>query len=263
MPVFTDQIGRSIELKSLPGRIISLVPSQTELLYDLGLDKQVAGITKFCVHPHEWFRSKTRIGGTKTLNLEKIRSLKPDLILANKEENVKEQVEELALEFPVWTSDINNLDDALHMIRAVGSITGKEEAASGIGIQVENQFRDLSSLILPRIRAAYLIWRDPYMTVGGDTFIHDLLAHAGFENIFSNHTRYPMIEIESLRDADTILLSSEPYPFHERHIQEISALLPSKKILLVDGEMFSWYGSRLLYAANYLRDLRKQIETNP
>src|SRR5689334_18071707 len=125
MPSFTDQIGRTISLNKTPRRIISLVPSQTELLYDLGLSDEVVGITKFCVHPEEWFRNKPRVGGTKQLNMDIIHHLQPDLVIANKEENVREQVEELASHYPVWVSDINNPDDAYWMMKELGSITGK------------------------------------------------------------------------------------------------------------------------------------------
>jgi ABC-type Fe3+-hydroxamate transport system substrate-binding protein len=116
MSIYTDQLGRSIQLAAVPSRIISLVPSQTELLYSLGLDQQVVGITKFCVHPNTWFREKTRVGGTKTIKMDVIQQLQPDLIIANKEENVKEQIEELARHYPVWTSDINDLSDAFDMM---------------------------------------------------------------------------------------------------------------------------------------------------
>src|ERR1700741_3198050 len=108
---FIDQTGRKISIPQIPQRIISLVPSQTELLFDLGLDKEVVGITKFCVHPPEWFQTKTRVGGTKQLKIDLIKQLQPDLIIANKEENVKEQIEELEKHFPVWISDVNNLED--------------------------------------------------------------------------------------------------------------------------------------------------------
>src|SRR3978361_1062902 len=136
MPLYKDQINRVIEIKTYPVNIISLVPSQTELLYDLGLENEVKGITKFCIHPNEWFRRKIRIGGTKKLFIEKIKDLKPDLIIANKEENVQEQVEALAKEFPVWTSDINNLDEAIEMIKGIGRITGKIKEAENIGSSI-------------------------------------------------------------------------------------------------------------------------------
>ena len=140
MSLFTDQLGRTIKLKRTPERIISVVPSQTELLFDLGLDEEVIGITKFCVHPHEWFISKQRIGGTKTLNIEKIKSLAPDLIIPNKEENDREQIEELAEISPVWVSDVNNLEDAYDMLYAIGNLTNKKETAAALVTRIRTSF---------------------------------------------------------------------------------------------------------------------------
>lgn len=261
MPVFIDQIGRNISLKKLPQRIISLVPSQTELLFDLGLKNEVVGITKFCVHPEDWFRKKTRVGGTKQLNLEIIRQLRPDLIIANKEENVKEQIDELGKDFPVWVSDVSNLEDAYFMIEQVGLITNKEHQANKIIIQIKENF---SRFQTPnsRLRTTYLIWQNPYMSVGGDTFIHAMLEKAGFENIFSDKKRYPEITIEELQTADSqlIFLSSEPFPFKEKHRVELQKILPGTKVILVDGEMFSWYGSRLQFAPAYFQQLYDQIK---
>ncbi len=259
MPQFTDQTGFTISLNHVPKRIVSLVPSQTELLFDLGLDDQVVGITKFCVHPKEWFRSKTRIGGTKTVKLDAITALQPDLILANKEENVQEQVEALRKIAPVWTSDISNLAETLHMIQAVGALTDTAAKATAIHQQIQSSFEALSGAVTHR--AAYLIWRDPYMTAGGDTFISDMLQYCGCTNVFAHQKRYPAITLEEIRNsgADTVLLSSEPFPFKEKHIAEISAALPGTKVLLVDGEMFSWYGSRLLHAPAYFKQLRETL----
>jgi ABC-type Fe3+-hydroxamate transport system substrate-binding protein len=250
--LFTDQTGRKIILPSTPQRIISLVPSQTELLAYLGLSRQVAGITKFCIHPSEWFHSKTRIGGTKQLKMELIHQLKPDLIIANKEENVKEQVEELANHYPTWISDVNNLEDAYGMIDSVGKMTGKEKEAA----LLINDIRQAFGLLSPsskKLRIAYLIWRNPYMTIGGDTFIHSMLKAAGFENMYGHTTRYPEVTIDELKNAgcERLFLSSEPFPFNQKHIDELQPLLPDTKIVLVDGEMFSWYGSRLLLAPEY------------
>ena len=254
----TDQIGRSIAINSTPKRIISIVPSQTELLYDLGLFEAVIGITKFCIHPEEWFRNKLRVGGTKKLDIEKIRSLRPDLILANKEENEKEQVEMLANEFPVWTSDISSLQDALNMIRAVGEIVNKKREAGDIADRIIENFKSIP-VPAQNLKTCYLIWKDPYMTIGGDTFIHDMLKHAGFDNMFGNCDRYPVTGIENLQNCQLLLLSSEPYPFKQQHKEELQASLPQAKIMLVDGEMFSWYGSRLLQSPRYFNQLQNDI----
>lgn len=237
-------------------QIVSVVPSQTELLFDLGLNEEVIGITKFCVHPDEWFRKKTRVGGTKQLNIERIRSLQPDIVLANKEENLREEIEAIAAFTDVYVSDIEDLGDALQMIGEIGTFTGKIEEAELLGQQIENSFQLINYHTSKR--AAYFIWKDPYMTVGGDTFIHDMMLHAGFENVFANEKRYPEISIEKLKalEPDIILLSSEPYPFKQKHIDELQVHIPAAKILLADGEMFSWYGSRLLKAPAYFKTLQ-------
>jgi ABC-type Fe3+-hydroxamate transport system substrate-binding protein len=252
---FTDQMNRTIRLEHLPARIISVVPSQTELLYSLGLDDQVIGITKFCVHPPTWFRSKSRVGGTKNLNLDVIRSLKPDLIIGNKEENNQEQITQLMTEYPVWMSDIHTLEDACQMIVALGSLTGRMQEAETIRIGIETSFSALPTPLIYQ-NAAYFIWRNPYMVAGTGTFIHEMLGKCGLKNVFEQG-RYPVINAEELRLAapELILLSNEPYPFKEKHILEFRQISPSSRILVVDGELFSWYGSRLLQAPAYFQHL--------
>jgi ABC-type Fe3+-hydroxamate transport system substrate-binding protein len=284
MNIYKDQLGREVVIPYPPRRIISLVPSQTELLYDLGLDEEVIGITKFCIHPDRWFRSKTRIGGTKQLHLEQIIALQPDLVIANKEENTAEQVQYLMQHVPVWVSDIHQLEDAVDMIKSIGSITGKSERACQIADNISLSFRKLKEDIrdtrhvsgasdvpgiqdipgthaLSSMRTAYFIWREPWMVAGGDTFIHTMLGYCGLKNVFAETPRYPAIDIEQLKtiDCQLVLLSSEPYPFKEKHIMELQALLPGSRIELVDGEMFSWYGSRLGKAPAYFRELRRRL----
>lgn len=263
MPAFTDQLHRTITLDHPPRRIISLVPSQTELLHALGLEDEVIGITKFCIHPDAWFRSKTRIGGTKDIHMDKIRALQPDLIIANKEENLRDQVEQLYSHCPVWVSDIATLDDALDMIRSVGSLTGKTTAAENMAGQIQHGFGELEGPT--PLRTAYFIWRDPWMVSGGDTFIHHMLERCGLINIFADRDRYPVIQPEELTklDCQLVLLSSEPYPFREKHIEEIHSFLPNAIIKLVDGEMFSWYGSRLLESPRYFQELLKELGNYP
>jgi ABC-type Fe3+-hydroxamate transport system substrate-binding protein len=264
MPVFVDQLGNSISLNNFPKRIISLVPSQTELLYDLGLENEVVGITKFCVHPKKWFDNKMRVGGTKQLNLKIIHELKPDIIIANKEENAKEQIDELEKHFPVWISDIKTLNDALQMIISSGEITDKTEKAKWLTEEIEKRFTDLSSHLKNKNhkpKTAYFIWRDPYMAAGADTFINDMMKCCGLNNIFENINRYPETTIEDLlmKNCKLLLLASEPYPFKEKHIAELQNSLPNTKIILVDGEMFSWYGSRLLQAPQYFKQLHNEM----
>lgn len=250
-------MGREIAIPFPPKRIISLVPSQTELLYDLGLNDEVVGITKFCIHPDEWFRNKRRVGGTKTVHINIVQELNPDLIIANKEENTKEQIDELAAIYPVWISNIQTIDEGLHMIRAVGALTDRREQAAVLTDEIVQKFSALSaSSILKRV--AYFIWRKPWMCAGGDTFINNMISRMGWQNVLADKMRYPEIALEDLKDTgvELVLLSSEPYPFKETHIAEIKALLPGVDVMLVDGEMFSWYGSRMRYAADYLNSLK-------
>ncbi len=269
-PLLIDQLGRStlINLNSQQ-RIISLVPSQTELLFDLGLDEEVVGITKFCIHPKEKIAQKEKIGGTKNLNIEKIRSLNPTLIIANKEENEKEQIEELAKDFPVWISDVIDLQSALEMIAAVGKMTGKEKEAKTLTQNISENFSPLAPLPAGRqgLRlkksVAYFIWQNPLMVAGNATFINDMLQRCGFQNCFQNlNGHYPEISAAQLQQANpqVILLSSEPFPFQEKHVEAFSKICPEAKIILVNGELFSWYGSRLLHAPSYFQKLTASLQ---
>jgi ABC-type Fe3+-hydroxamate transport system substrate-binding protein len=246
-------------LKLPAKRIVSLVPSQTELLYDLGLDEKVIGITKFCVHPETWFRNKKRVGGTKTVHIDIVKELQPDLIIANKEENTKEQIEELSRLFPVWVSDIQTIPQALHMMEQVGIMTGKQTDAQQLIVEITNGFNNIPKTETPK-QVAYFIWRAPWMCAGGDTFISHMIEAMGWQNALADTARYPEVLLEDLQTKriDTVLLSSEPYPFKDKHIAEIKAVLPNVEVLLVDGEMFSWYGSRMLLAPEYLKGLISQ-----
>jgi len=253
-------MNRAVELNFPPKRIISVVPSQTELLHDLGLDLEVIGITKFCVHPKKWHEEKIKIGGTKSLHLEKIIELKPDLIIANKEENTQSDIEYLAQYFPIWISDIKTLKDAQNMILQVGELTGKATLAKEIVSKINTEFDSLSQNKKPK-KVAYLIWRNPWMTVGNDTFIHDMICRLGWQNVFENEIRYPETSLETIAQLtpELILLSSEPYPFQEKHIAEIQKQIPNEQIILVDGEMFSWYGSRMLLASKYFKSVQNDL----
>ncbi|MEN0003267.1 MAG: helical backbone metal receptor [Bacteroidota bacterium] len=256
-----DQMGRAIQLTTPPNRIISLVPSQTELLLDLGLAHAVVGRTKFCVHPKPTVQNIPKIGGTKKLKLDQIRALQPDLIIGNKEENTKEELELLMQEFPVWMSDIADLSAALEMIRQLGEITHTSAKAEALADQIQANFASLRPYQAHPIDCAYFIWRKPYMVAASDTFINHLLAQAGFRNVFGHLTRYPAITASQLAAAAPpyLLLSSEPFPFKDKHIQELQAICPQSVIRLVDGELFSWYGSRLLHAPAYFSNLRKAL----
>lgn len=254
--VFTDQIGHAVTIESFPCRIVSLVPSQTELLAYLDLDKEVAGITKFCVHPNEWYRAKTRVGGTKNINFKKIEEIHPDLIICNKEENTESEVKTLMEKYPVWTSDIHTLDDALDMINSIGQITNKSVAAEKLIFQIKRNFNELRHIKTKPLRALYLIWKKPYMAAGKDTFIDYILTQCNLQNVCDTSlSRYPELTIEKIKDLQpqVILLSSEPYPFKERHLAEFNIYFPGVLSVLADGEYFSWYGSRLLNTPEYLK----------
>ncbi len=259
-----DQLGNSLSLAAPPKRIISLVHSQTELLYDLGLDEEIIGITKYCVHPKDWLESKTKVGGTKKLNLEKIRELKPDLIIGNKEENEKSLVLELMKHYPVWMSDIKTLEEALNMIDCIGTITGKEKKSLEIQNNIREQFSHFklsTSSIMRPLSVLYLIWRKPYICAGTHTFIDHMLQICGLQNAIHTKPRYPEINAGQIQSSNPslIFLSSEPYPFQQKHIRELQGICPNSKVVLVDGEMFSWYGSRLLYAPSYFERLLQNL----
>lgn len=256
--LFTDHLNNTIELNTFPKRIISLVPSQSELLWDLGLKNQLVGITKFCIHPKELFNTVTRVGGTKTLNIEKIRSLKPDLIIGNKEENEQQQIEALQKEFKVWMSDIYTLDDALKTIEAIGELTNTNHKAREIFSTISDSFTHLPVV---KKRVLYLIWK-PYMAAGKATFIGDMMRRIGLENALEDSTaRYPGLSIEEIKvlNPEIIFLSSEPFPFKQQHVSELQQEMPHAQIMLVDGELFSWYGSRLLKSVAYFKELSGKI----
>lgn len=262
--LFTDQLGRQVMLHRWPvKRIVSVVPSQTELLYDLGLGEAVVGITKFCIHPAEWYNNLPRVGGTKTLQPGKIATLNPDVILANKEENTQEQIEALAARYPVWVSDVFDLPSALDMIRSVGALCGKTAEAQDLANEIDTAFavHRPDEHWVP-LRAAYLIWRKPYMAAAGGTFIDDMMQRAGFTNVYAGQQRYPELHLSDLAalNPEVVLLSSEPYPFAEKHIREIREYLPDAKIMLVDGELFSWYGSRLRLSPAYFAQIREKMK---
>ncbi|MDO8365950.1 MAG: helical backbone metal receptor, partial [Saprospiraceae bacterium] len=230
--------------------------------------QEIVGITKYCIHPTAWFQTKKRVGGTKTLDFQKIEALEPDLIIGNKEENEQSQIEYLIPKYPVWMSDIYTLQDALDMMRKLGEVTGKTEKSNSIVTEIEQRFIHHSSFpihhssfIIHHYKTAYLIWRKPFMAAGSGTFIDDMLQRAGFDNVFSNLSRYPEISFDQLASArpEIILLSSEPYPFKEKHLAELQEICPAALIQLVDGELFSWYGSRLLQAPNYFAELRGRL----
>lgn len=264
MKHFTDQLGTAHTFDSSPKRIISLVPSQTELLYDLGLEESIVGITKFCVHPYHLKSTKKIVGGTKKVNYDKIRLLKPDIIICNKEENTKEIVEELRTICPVWVTDIFTLEDNFQMITDFGQLFDKRTEARKWNDKLAFALSDFKNFIkdFPIKKVAYFIWKSPYMVAGSGTFINELLKLNHFENHFASQERYPEIELEKIDTdgtLDLVLLSSEPFPFKAEDGFEIVKNAPKVQAILVDGEMFSWYGSRLIKALDYFKFLHNRI----
>lgn len=264
---FTDQIGEVIELNGPPQRIVSLVPSQTELLFDLGLGDRIVACTKFCIHPAQMPDWVKRVGGTKNPNISKIKALNPDLVIANKEENTLKEISLIAKFCPVWVSDVNTIEEAIEMITAVGVITGVESKSVDLANQIQSQFKKLKHEcgLLPTLNVAYLIWKNPLMAAGTDNFISSVLSLINLNNPWSyEKSRYPEVSERKLRNSqlDYLLLSTEPFPFIEKDCIEFEGKFPTPKAVLVDGEMFSWYGSRMLKMKDYLLNFRKSLTAN-
>lgn len=255
----TDMLGRQMAVPRIPQRIVSLVPSQSELLWYLGLKDQIVGITRFCLQPSELRKHARIIGGTKTLDANRILDLKPDLVIANKEENTIELIQALQNHVPVWISDVRNLDDAFKMIASIGQLCSKSEEAIALCSIIHEGFESIPNS-KPLLRAAYFIWKSPWMLAGADTFINSMMQKAGFENVLtSSHSRYPIIEISELKrlNPQVLLFSSEPFPFKKNHFEELQSEFPHLKMVEVDGRLFSWYGSALLESAKYFSELSK------
>ncbi len=256
----TDQLNRTIEIPDSCKRIVSLVPSQTELLVDLGLEDRLVGVTKFCIHPKGLKQAKTVIGGTKNFNFDKIKALNPDLIIGNKEENYKEGIEELTKDYAVWMSDIFTIDDAQNMISSIGEITNTKQKADELNKLISIELSTLNSKISTQKKALYFIWKNPYMVAGSNNYINEMLLLDGYQNLCnsSDFTRYPELTENQIKEIapEEILLSSEPFPFKEKHIAEIQQLAPNAVIKIVDGELYSWYGSRLIKALRHFNSTK-------
>lgn len=263
-----DQLGTSHTFEKSPTKIVSLVPSQTELLCDLGLEEVIVGITKFCVHPYHLKATKKIVGGTKQVKMEKIKALQPDIIICNKEENTLEMVETLREICPVWVTDIATIEDNLQMIQDFGVLFNKRTEAQKWMDKINFAYQDFQRFMIDKKarKVAYFIWANPYMVAGGDTFINTLLKLNKFENIYENHPmypgRYPEVIVQKMRiqgDPDVIFLSSEPFPFKDEHAFELGRFTHHAITVFVDGEMFSWYGSRLVKAFSYFKKLHERL----
>ena len=257
-----DQLGRNLKLQAIPKRVVCLVPSLTELLVDLGLKNQLVGLTKFCVHPENLRKEKVVVGGTKSVHIKRLADLKPDFILCNKEENTPQIVADCAEIAPVYVSDIVAFEELYTLLKDLGEVFQIQTKTQMLTQTLQKQiatFRLRSAPFQKRL-VAYVIWNEPLMVAGDRTFIQTLLELCNFQNAFAHENqRYPVIQKSDLKDLDLILLSSEPFPFKEKHIEAFKRHTRAN-ILCVDGEYFNWYGSRLLKAFDYFEKLLTQID---
>jgi ABC-type Fe3+-hydroxamate transport system substrate-binding protein len=256
MPVPVDASGVPLALARPPRRIVSLIPSTTETLCALGLADRLVGVTVYCVEPREALRGKTRIGGEKNPDLAKIRALAPDLVVANVEENVREHIEALrAAGVPVWVTYPRTATGAIAMIRELGALTGTGARADALAGALERRLAEVRAAAArrPPVSVFYAIWRNPWMTVGRDTYVHDVLAVCGGRNVFGDHgDRYPAVtlaEVAARRPA-VILLPDEPFRFRRAHLADFAPYgdvpaVEAGRIHLVDGKPFAWHGPRL------------------
>lgn len=257
---FVDHLNRNVLIDFPPQRIISLCPGITETLFALQLGERIVGRTRYCIFPKEQVKQVPIVGGTKEMDIEKIRSLEPDLIILEKEENTAEMAAALEPHFPVFIAEVQSIPDAYRMIQSIGEVTNRQKEADELKEVIQTSFQSL-----PRVtgqRAAYIIWKKPYMAVGDTTYINSVLNTLGFINPFAaKEGRYPVLTEEDFRQAnlDYLFLASEPYPYRDKHIAEFQTMIPGTKVICVDGEMF-WYGSRMKTAADYFKNL---VETSP
>lgn len=257
--MFKDQIGHSFKLEKPAERVVCLVPSITELIYQLK-PKALIGVTSFCTHPSHLRKNITVVGGTKTPNVEQIISLNPNLVICNKEENTEQDVLHLQKCVATYTSDVKTLTEAQKMIADVGQLLGRSEECKVLNQEIELGFSGLQTQ--KPFKVAYLIWDKPLMVAGNNTFINHMINQLNWQNVFANKPdRYFEINREDLINskADLILLSSEPYPFKEKNKKQFEKEFPEFKTVLVDGRMFSWYGSCLVSATKYFNQLTKYL----
>lgn len=258
--IIKDAIGKSFDSQTRYRRIVSLVPSQTEYILDLigdNKDINVVGRTKFCIHPANKVSDITIVGGTKQVHIDKIKALNPDIVICNKEENTEEIANEIEAFFPVFTSEITTIDSALDYMLRIAQLLDLSEEGDIIKTQINQAIKGYQPI--KQKKAIYLIWKDPYMAAGGDTFIDKMMNAAGYNNVLHDQLRYPTVILDDIKsyNPDVIFLSSEPYPFQEKHVSEFDALnIPTH---VVDGEMFSWYGTRMLKSWEYFNQLQRTL----
>lgn len=258
----TDDIGQSFYFEKIPQRIISLVPSVTYTFFDLQSEHLLVGRTKFCILPKTKVASIPVVGGTKQIHIDRIIELQPDLVICNQEENTLEIFEQLkSAGIPTVVTITKNLEDNSRLIQLLGTLTQQSSLAEKINEQITASMQEVKNIFQQKT-TIYLIWKDPYMTIGQDTFIHDMLEQIGIVNCFQDQNRYPSTDIREIAELrpDYLLLSSEPYPFQQKHLEEFQKLLPGTKVMLVDGEYFSWHGSMIRHSAEYFKEMHKKLQ---
>jgi ABC-type Fe3+-hydroxamate transport system substrate-binding protein len=255
--VVRDAVGTRHGRAGEDARIVSLVPSITELVCDLGLAEQLVGRTGFCIHPWETVRAIPKLGGTKDVKLDRVRELAPTHAILNIDENRREIAGELAEFVPniIVTHPLGPRDN-LALYRLLGTIFNREAQAERLCAQLERALAELRGRAHPPRDVLYLIWRDPWMSVAPDTYIARTLELVNWRtHPRSPDDRYPEIALASYSGrVDRVLLSSEPYHFKERHLAEVAAAVAGAEVSLIDGEMTSWYGSRAIEGLRYLAD---------
>ncbi len=262
---FFDELNREVSVPNEPQRIISLVPSLTELLHEMGLEKQLVGITKYCVHPIHYQSTKTKVGGTKKVKFDAIKELKPDFILCSKEENTEEMVQELEKMATVYVSDVNTFEESLLLIRKLGIILHRRMQADRIVQKIKDRQQEFQSFLQGRKKYAvvYFIWAEPWMVAGGKTFINNMIKVAGFTNAYEHLERYPEVKINRIRfsahNPEVLMFSSEPYDFSDEEVYEVVRKNKNLLTIYVDGQYFSWYGSRLSKAFDHFKEIHKKL----
>lgn len=261
-PAFTDALGRPFQVSSPPQRIVSLVPSLTEALFAFGLGQRVAGVTRYCVEPADGVAGKPKIGGTKNVDIAAVKALEADLVLANVEENTREDVERLeAAGLRVFLTYARTVAEAITELRTIAAIAGAEAEARPIVDEAEHELTraDAAARSRAAVRTFCPIWRNPWMTIGPQTYIHDVLRVCGAANVYGDvPDRYPLVDLSEVaaRRPEIVLLPDEPYRFAEKHVPEVIEKLGDVRIHLVDGKMLCWYGPRI---AESLRRLQAVI----